>query len=161
MNTVNEDIGGPPSGERTSFTKNMEMKIRTPRTNPFLAPKARLRKARSLDSFHSTGLANSASSINIVGAAKTNTDKALTQPAAFVATNNRELARLQPVVNSRVLLSPEFNSDYPFVTRASAAHRDFVVRSYVPVNRGSNFSPPDIIQVGLSLLGASRVPRTA
>src|SRR5439155_460644 len=80
----------------------------TPTTNPFLAPKARLRKARSLDSFHSTGLANSASSINIVGAPKTNTDKALTQPAAFVATNNRELARLQPIVNSRVLLSPEF-----------------------------------------------------
>jgi len=100
----------------------MEMKIRTPTTNPFLAPKARLRKARRLDSFHSTGLANSASSINIVGVAKTNTDKALTQPAAFVATNNKELARLQPVVNSRVLLSPEFNSDYPFVTRASAAH---------------------------------------
>ena len=122
MNNVNEDIGGPPSGERISFTKNMEMKIRTPTTNPFLAPKARLRKARSLDSFHSTGLANSASSINIVGAPKTNTDKALTQPAAFVATNNRELARLQPIVNSRVLLSPEFNSDYPFVTRASACH---------------------------------------
>jgi len=118
---VNEDIEGPPSGERTSFTKNMEMKIRTPTTNPFLAPKARFRKARSLDSFHSTGPANPASSINIVGAAKTNKDKALTQPAAFVATNNRELARLQPIVNSRVLLSPEFNSDYPFVTSASAA----------------------------------------
>ena len=136
------------------------MKIRTPTTNPFLAPKARLRKARSLDSFHSTGLANSASSINIVGAAKTNTDKALIQPGAFVATNNRELARLQPVVNSRVLLSPEFNRNYPFVTRASPAHQDLVVRSYVPVNRGSNFSPPDIILVGLSHLAALTVPGT-
>src|SRR5438477_6969273 len=101
----------------------MGMKRRTRPTKPFLAPKGKLRKARSLDSFHSTGLANSASSINIVGAAKTNTDKALTQPAAFVATNNRELARLQPIVNSRVLLSPEFNSDYPFVTRATSVIR--------------------------------------